>query len=92
MTISRKTEICGWSGLTRPGPHDTFPVHDERMRRFRRNHVGAAGVEVAVMMRLPLYIMPYIKDYGGSSGFLRTADLPRLGLMRRPSLSLFHLN
>lgn len=92
MTISRKVEICGWSGLTHPDRHNTFPAHDERMRRFRRDHGGTAGVGITAMMGMQLYVMPSIKDYGGSTGFLRTVDLPRLVLMRRPPLSLFHGN
>jgi hypothetical protein len=83
MTISRKAEICGWSGLTHPGRHDTFPAHDERMRYFRRNHGGTAGVDAAIMMRLPLYVMPSIEDYGGSAELIDAMDLSGLLVMKR---------
>ena len=92
MTMFRKTEICGWFGLTRPGQQDTFPAHDEQMRRFRRDHVGTAGMGITAMMGMRLYVIPSTKDYGGSAGFLRTVGLPRLVLMRRPPLSLFRGN
>jgi len=89
MTISRKVEICGWSGLARPGQYDTFPAHDERMRHFRRNHRATAGVDVAVMMRLPLYVMSLTKDYGGTTGFIDAMNLPGLMVMKRPPLRIF---
>ncbi len=92
MTISRKAKIRGGPGLTLPDRRDTFPAHDERMRRFRQNHGGNAGVEITAIMGIRLYVMPSIKDYGGSTGFLRTIGLPQLILMRRPPLSLFSGN
>jgi hypothetical protein len=85
MIISRKTEICWWSGLTHPDRHNTFPAHDKRMRYFRRNHGGTAGVGVAVMMRLPLYVTPSIKDYGGSTNLIDAMDLSGFVLMKRLS-------
>jgi len=88
MTISRKAEICGWSGLTPSGRHDTFTAHDEQIRHFRRNHGGTAGIEVAVMMRLPLYVMMPVRDYGGSTGFISVKDLPGLMVMKRLPLRI----
>lgn len=88
MTISRKAEIRGWPGLTHSGRHVTFPAHDERIRHFRQNHGGIAGVEVAVMMRLPLYVMPAIKDYGGATGFFNAMELPGFMVMKRPPLRI----
>ena len=88
MTISRKTEICGWSGLTHPDRHASFPAHDKRIRHFRQNHGGIAGVEAAVMMRLPLYVMPFIKDYGGANGLFNAMELPGFMVMKRPPLRI----
>lgn len=92
MTMPRKAGICGWSWLAHPERHDTFSAHDERMRRFRRNHGDAAGVGMTFMMGMRLYVMPSLKDYGGSTGFLRTVELPRLAPMRMLPLSLFSWN
>ncbi|HEY41330.1 MAG TPA: hypothetical protein G4O18_05675 [Dehalococcoidia bacterium] len=92
MTMPRKAEICGWSGLAHPGGCDAFPAHDEQMRRFRRNHGDTTGVGMIFMMGMRLYVMPSLKDYGGSTGFLRTVELPRLVPMRIPPLSLFPRN
>ena len=92
MTTSRKTEICGWSDLDHPEQYDAFQAHNERMRRFRRNHGDGAGVGMTFMLGMRLYVMPSLKDYGGSTGFLRTVELPRLVPMRMPPLSLFSRN
>ena len=83
MTISRKAAICGWSGLTHPDRHNAFPAHDERMRYFRLNHGGIAGVDGAVMMRLPLYVTPFIKGYAGSTELIDATDLSGFMLMKR---------
>jgi hypothetical protein len=92
MTMPRKAEICGWSGLDHRERYDTFSVHNERMRRFRRNHGDTAGVGRTFMMGMRLYVMPSLKDYGGSTGFLRTVELPKLAPMRVPPVSLFPRN
>ena len=92
MIISRKTEICGWPGSAHPEWPDTFPLHDERMRRFQRHHGGTAGIEAAVMMKLPLYVMPFVNYYGGSAGFINEIDLPVIMVMKRPPLRILRGN
>ena len=83
MAISRKAEICRWSGLTHPDRQNAFLAHDEWMKNFRRNHGGIAGVDTAVMMRLALYGTPFIKDYGGSTELIDARDLSGFMVMKK---------
>jgi hypothetical protein len=92
MKASRRVGIYGKLDVTRLDQHDTFLAHDEQMRRFRQVHGEAAGLKIAVMMRLPLYIMPAITDYGGTATSDSVIRLPGLLPMRRWPLSLFCAN
>jgi hypothetical protein len=58
------------------------------MRYFRRNHGGTAGIDAAVMMRLPLYVMPYIEDYGGSTELINAMDLSGSMVMKKLPLRM----
>jgi hypothetical protein len=44
------------------------------------------------MMRLPVYVMPLTKDYGGTTGFIDAMNLPGLMVMKRPPLRIFLVN
>ena len=61
-----------------PGGPGTFAAHNERMRIFRRFHGGVARVQIAVVMKMPLYLAAADTDTGGASMYRGGIDLPVL--------------